>query len=149
MTLWQCSSCTTLYAPGAPRCPFDGSTEYVEFGGDGTIFEAPGDEFDPQTITYAATITPDARAGVDFRVTATGDLTLAPPSSPVDGQDITIVILASGGVRTLTVDSAIKLTTSVTPTVPIGSGKRWFGTLSYITIGAVSAWYLLGSAVQG
>lgn len=36
MTLWRCLDCTTLYSPGAPRCPFDGSTDYEEFGDDGT-----------------------------------------------------------------------------------------------------------------
>lgn len=102
----------------------------------------------PQTITYASTITPNAAAGVDFRCTATGDLTLAAPSSPTDGQNITVSILASGAVRTLTVSSAILLTTSVTPTVAIGSGKRWFGMLTYSSLGGAGTWYLLASSVQ-
>jgi rubredoxin len=36
MALWECLDCGTLYSPGAPRCPFDGSTDYEEFGDDGT-----------------------------------------------------------------------------------------------------------------
>lgn len=30
--LWICKSCGTAYSVGAPKCPHDGATEYVEEG---------------------------------------------------------------------------------------------------------------------
>jgi hypothetical protein len=51
VALWQCASCTTLYSPGAARCPFDGSTDYFEFGSTGsgvTVSEGPLSLLDPR-----------------------------------------------------------------------------------------------------
>lgn len=76
----------------------------------------------PQTITYAATITPDASVGSLFRCTATGNLTLADPTNGVDGQSVVVEVLASGADRTLNFAGG---GTAVT----IPSGQWWAGTL--------------------
>jgi hypothetical protein len=75
------------------------------------------------TITYAASITPDASLGCVFDVTATGNLTLADISNGVDGQLVNIRVTASGAARTLTV-------TGVYSTL-IASGSRWVGWFRY------------------
>ena len=56
----------------------------------------------PTTITYAATVTPDASVSSLFRVTATGDLTIANPANPVNGQLVVVEVLASGADRSVT-----------------------------------------------
>lgn len=76
----------------------------------------------PVTITYAATITPNATQGSLFRCTATGNLTLNEPSGGLNGQTVTVEITASGADQTLTVGAA-------TTTIP--SGQVWVGTLRY------------------
>lgn len=76
----------------------------------------------PQTITYATTITPNAASGSLFRCTATGNLTLNDPTGGVNGQAVTVEILASGADRTLNFEGGV---TAVT----ITSGQWWSGTL--------------------
>ena len=97
----------------------------------------------PVTVTYGATTTIDASTGTRFRVTATGDLTLAAPTNPVDGQQITVTILASGANRALTISGSIVLTTGITSPITITSAKRWIGGLAYNSDAA--AWILLAS----
>jgi hypothetical protein len=53
-------------------------------------------------ITYAATVTPNANNGNIQRCTLTGNLTVAAPTNPVDGQQIIFEFLASGAARTVT-----------------------------------------------
>lgn len=77
------------------------------------------------TISYAATITPDAAASSTFRCTATGDLTLADPINGADGQTIRVEILASGATRTLSFAGG----TATAVTIP--SGTWWKGDLTY------------------
>lgn len=97
----------------------------------------------PVAVTYAATTTIDASTGSRFKITATGDITLAVPSNAVDGQQITVVILASGADRNLTLNGSILLTTGLTSTATITSGKRWIGGLLYDA--DLAAWVLLAS----
>lgn len=60
------------------------------------------------SITYAATVTPDASLSNAFRITLTGNVTINPPSNPSDGQVVTIQITQDGvGSRTLTFGSTI------------------------------------------
>jgi len=79
---------------------------------------------DPITITYGATITPDAATGSLFRCTATGNITLANPTGGVDGQWIRVEITASGADRVLTL-------TGVTGTITIPSAGKWVGDLLF------------------
>lgn len=90
----------------------------------------------PVTITYAATITPNAAAGNLFRCTATGDLTLADPTGPTDGQTVDVEILASGADRALTVGGTAT-------TIP--SGKWWLGTLRYSS--TATGWFLVDERI--
>jgi hypothetical protein len=62
----------------------------------------------PISLTYGATVNTDASVGTYFRVTATGNFTLAIPTNPTDGQTVTWEVLASGADRTasLTTGSA-------------------------------------------
>ena len=57
----------------------------------------------PYPLTYASSITPNASLGSTFRVTLTGALTLNGPTSPVDGQMISVEFTQDGtGSRLLT-----------------------------------------------
>lgn len=100
----------------------------------------------PVAVTYAATTTIDASLGSRFTITATGNLTLAAPTNPLDGQQITVTILASGAARTLTIASAILLTVGVTTPITIASGKRQILGLVYDS--GAAAWLLVASAQQ-
>lgn len=86
---------------------------------------ASGVNSPPVTVAYAATITPDASAGSVFRCSATGSLTLNDPVNGVNGQLVTIEILASGGDRTLSFAG------SVAAPVTIPSGMWWSGSFRY------------------
>lgn len=72
----------------------------------------------PVTVTYAATTTIDVSLGNHFRITMTGNLTLATPTNPVDGQRILVELIqdATGG-RTITLPSNFNVTTSITGAV--------------------------------
>jgi hypothetical protein len=80
----------------------------------------------PITVSYAASVTLDASLGCVFRVTATGNLTLADITNGVDGQVLTLEVLASGANRTITVGG----TSSV-----IASGTWWVGQFIYHSSG--------------
>lgn len=60
-------------------------------------------------LAYAATITPDASAGTEFRVTATGSPTIALPTNGTDGQRLLFVVTASGASRTVTMHASYEL----------------------------------------
>lgn len=49
----------------------------------------------------------DSAAGKMFRLTATGNRTIAAPSNPVDGRSIVIAHRASGGARTLALTTGV------------------------------------------
>jgi lysophospholipase L1-like esterase len=74
------------------------------------------------TITYAATITPNAASGNIQRVTLTGNTTVAVPTNPVDGQQIMFEFFASGADRTVTLTTgttgSFKFGTTIT-TLPV------------------------------
>lgn len=60
--------------------------------------------FPTSTITYASTINADPTVSNNFNITATGNITSLAVSSTgaVDGQMVTIAVLASSGARTIT-----------------------------------------------
>lgn len=69
----------------------------------------------PDTVTYGASVALNASTGNHFRITMTGNLTLAAPTSPSDGQRILIELIQDGtGGRTLTLNSVFNVTTSIT-----------------------------------
>ena len=73
----------------------------------------------PVTVAYATSLTLNAAAGCVFRVTATGDVTVADIVNGVDGQQISLEVLASGVARTVTVTGANRIT------VPAGRWGSW------------------------
>lgn len=97
----------------------------------------------PVPVTFAATLTIDASIGTRFKTTATADFTLAAPTNPVDGQQVTVVVLAQTTTRNLTVAGTILLTTGLSATVAIVAGKKWIGGLIYD--GDAAAWVLVAS----
>lgn len=95
------------------------------------------------TITYASTITPNASLGNHFRCTLTGNVTLAAPTSPTDGQKITVELIQdSSGSHTLTL-SGIGLGTDISSvTLTTTPSKRDFLALLYSS--SSSTWYVVG-----
>lgn len=69
----------------------------------------------PDTITYAASITPDCSLSNYFRVTLTGALTINAPTNAVDGQKITFELIQDGtGTRLVTLNAAFGFGTNIT-----------------------------------
>lgn len=77
----------------------------------------------PQTVSYAATVTIDASTGDSFAITATGDMHLAAPTNPTNGQMLVVEVLASGANRAVTIDGPILLTTGLVQNTTIISGQ--------------------------
>ena len=70
------------------------------------------------TLTDATTITTDASAGNDFRVTLTGNHTLGAPTNPTDGQRVVYQVTQdSTGSRTLAYNAIFDFGTPGTPTL--------------------------------
>jgi hypothetical protein len=84
-------------------------------------------------ITSAATLTPDADAlghqGTHRVDTLTHSPALAVPTGGVDGQQVALEWTASAATRTVTINASILLTTGITNTVAIATGKCWFAIL--------------------
>ena len=100
----------------------------------------------PLALTYNASLTPDASQG-NYRVcTLTGDTTLNPPTSPVDGQMWRARFIASGAQRVVTFAAGLRRATGIGSTLTIPSGKRGDVGLLYET--ADSAWTVLAATAQ-
>lgn len=99
----------------------------------------------PVTLTYGATTNTDASQGSLFRVTLTGDTTLAAPTNPVDGQRVVWELTASGGARTVTLATgaagAFKFGTSITALGVVASGTTTFLGALYRT--SSTRWHVL------
>jgi hypothetical protein len=81
--------------------------------------------FPPVNLTDGSTPALDASLGTHFRLTAAGNRTIAVPSSPTDGQVIVIEHLASGGARTLALNTGtggFKFGTDITALTATTSG---------------------------
>lgn len=99
-------------------------------------------------LTDASTISVDASAGSDFRVTIAGDRTLGNPANPVDGQQIIFQITqGSGGSYTLVYGSAYEFSAGIPqPTLSTTAGNTdLFG---FIYNAAMGTW-LLAAYVNG
>jgi hypothetical protein len=77
------------------------------------------------TLAYSPAITPDAQLGGHFRVTLTGNPAINAPTSPADGQKITLEVVqdATGG-RTVTWGTGIQFGAAGAPTLSTAAGKR-------------------------
>lgn len=96
-------------------------------------------------LTDQAIVTPNASVAKNFNWSLTLDRTLTAPTNGTDGTGITIAALAFGASRVLTIDPSIKLTTGLSATVTIVSGKTHFLGLRYV---AAKGWFLLASAQE-
>ncbi len=77
-------------------------------------------------LSDVATPSLDASTGIEFTLIATGDRTIAVPSSPTNGQKITIRHFASGGARTLALNTGtggFRFGTDLTSLSQTASGK--------------------------
>lgn len=99
----------------------------------------------PLALTYAASLTPDASQGNYRVVTATGDLTLNPPTSPADGQMLRLRVIASAAQRTVTFAAGFRRPSSIASTLVIASGKRGDVGLLYET---ADGWTVLAAQAQ-
>lgn len=97
----------------------------------------------PSTLTYAATVTTDASTNSHFRIILTGNLTLANPTNPTDGQKVTWELIQDAtGSRTLTLGSAFALGSDLTAaTLSTAAGKRDF--LGAVYNASASKWYVI------
>lgn len=82
----------------------------------------------PTTVTLTDGATPalDASLGKVFRLAAAGDRTIAVPSNPIGGQQIVIQHYASGGARTLALNTGaggFRFGTDITALTQTASGK--------------------------
>jgi hypothetical protein len=126
---------------------------FRELISDGTNWHIIGGRVEPVIVqlagitTAAATISIDASVGSVYRVTASASATtctLNVPTNPIDGDAITVELLASVA-TTLTINASILTTGGTTTPIAIPVGKRWFGVLRNVTgVG----WFLVGSSVQ-
>lgn len=102
-----------------------------------------------RTVTYASSRTVTALDGVGVdrvAIAATGNLTLT-PAGGVDGQVLRVNVAGSGGTRTITVASAVALTTALSRTITVPSGQ--VALLAFEYVGALSGWALTAAAVTG
>jgi hypothetical protein len=100
------------------------------------------------SLTDAATISVDASAGNDFRLTIGGNRAMASPANPSDGQQIIFqVTQGSGGSFTLTWDSGYEFSAGLPqPTLSTTAGQT--DLLGFIYDAAKSKW-LLAAFVNG
>lgn len=97
-------------------------------------------------LTDGASIPVNAALGNDFRVTLGGNRTIANPTNPIDGQDITFLLTQDGsGSRIVTWGSAYSFGTSGAPTLTATGGKTDLVGFKYRA--AASSWVCIGSAL--
>lgn len=83
------------------------------------------------TLTYSATVTPDANTAKSFKLAMTGDAALAIPTNGVEGNRLFIAVTASGADRTLTLNGSYRLTTGTSATIVIPNSKTQYIGLRY------------------
>lgn len=71
----------------------------------------------PTALTYAATVTPDASTSNNFKLTLTGNVTIANPTNLGDGMVLNLIIKQDGtGGHTITLGSKFKWPGGTVPT---------------------------------
>lgn len=100
------------------------------------------------SVSYAATITIDAGAVADIvNIAAAGDATINAPTGGVDRQILRIAVSAGAAGRTVTVASAIRLSTGLASrTFTVGADEVLLVALEYVSV--VSAWVLTAATVS-
>lgn len=105
----------------------------------------------PFALTDGATINTDASQGTFFRVTLAGNRTMAVPTNPVDGQEITYELLQDAtGVRTITWASGtggFAFDTLPAPTLTTLANKRDY--VSFIYNSTAARWQYCAPPVSG
>lgn len=96
------------------------------------------------TLTYSATVTPDANTAKSFKLTMTGDAALAIPNNGVEGTRLFIAVTASGADRTLTLNGSYRLTTGTSATIVIPNSKTQYIGLRYNG----TAWAVIASTQE-
>ena len=97
-------------------------------------------------LTDGATIAVNAALGNVFTVTIAGSRTLSNPTSPVSGQEITVVVTqGAGGSHTLSFDTAYDFGTAGAPTLSTSAAK--VDILRFQYVAALSKWCFLYSAL--
>ena len=120
----------TWTTAGSPPAGANGQLQYNNTGsfagmpsvsGDGTlntgtgiltVTGAGGVPFTPQTAAYAATLTVASHPNVLYRCILTGNVTIALPTSPSDGDKVRFWLTASGADRVVALNAAIKIPAS-------------------------------------
>lgn len=102
----------------------------------------------PVTLTYAATLNTDASLSDHFRVTLTGNVTLANPTNGVDGQKVIWEFIqdTTGG-RTLSLGTAFTFGSDITASnvvLTTTSSKRDF--LGAMYNSSLSLWHVISIA---
>jgi hypothetical protein len=103
----------------------------------------------PVNLTFATTTTVDASQGVYYRITLTGNTTMAAPTNATDGQKILFEILQDAtGSRTITWTSGAGGyafgTDVTTPTLTTTANKRDF--VGFVYNSTANLWYCLAVA---
>jgi hypothetical protein len=99
-------------------------------------------------LTDAASISVDASAGSDFRVTIAGNRALGNPANPADGQQIIFqVTQGTGGGYTLSYGTAYEFSTGL-PQPALSTTAGYTDLLGFIYSEARGAW-LLAAFVNG
>jgi hypothetical protein len=83
------------------------------------------------TLTYSATVTPNANTAKSFKLAMTGDAALAVPTNGAEGNRLFIAVTASGADRTLTLNGSYRLTTGTSATIVIPNSKTQYIGLRY------------------
>lgn len=96
------------------------------------------------TLSYSATVTPDASVAKSFKLSMTGDATLAVPTNGAEGNRLFIAVTASGADRTLTLSGSYRLTTGTSATIVIPNTKTQYIGLRYNG----SAWAVIASTQE-
>jgi hypothetical protein len=137
---------------GSPSLTASGETNVgLTITGKGTKGVSFGNAMLQKVSALADTATPalDASLANVYTLTATGDRTIAVPSNPVSGQKIVIAHTASGGARTLSLNTGaggFRFGSSITSIPQTASGKTDYTGAIYN--GTDSFWDVIAN-VQG
>jgi hypothetical protein len=149
---WRVDECMAQESKGVATtwqpCLIDDDSSQVIYGAKTLIVPTlidPLEQHDTIGITFAATIAPNASQGSRFSITATGPLTLDPPTNQADGRPVVVEVLASGAGRTVTFGAGFQRATGVNTTLAITSGKIGIFQMVYSSFAA--AW-IMTSATQ-
>lgn len=105
------------------------------------------DKAAPVTVTGSGTVTLNASAGNLQAITANGNITLAPPTSPTDQQSLRIeVYCPSGFTRTVTTTGGISNGSGQNLPLTIQSGR--FALLGFVYSARAGRWMLISYTVE-